>query len=192
MNNKIDNPPGVPPPFGSYSHGIETDPGKRVLCISGQLAVREDGSAPADFAAQAELAFSNMLTVLKGGGMAPEDIVRLGVVPGRWRRSRGLSRGAPPHDPRLREALIDPNLRAVPGLSRMADRNRGLGRASRLGGQRHALNAAGSATSLRHRASMKARSCNRAMHSAGVSRAAVQGSAIEHKFIVTHDARPSS
>lgn len=79
MNNRIHNPPGVPPPFGSYSHGIEIDPGKRVLCISGQLGVREDGSVPADFAAQAEIAFRNMLTVLKSGGMTPEDIVRLGV-----------------------------------------------------------------------------------------------------------------
>jgi 2-iminobutanoate/2-iminopropanoate deaminase len=79
MNNKIHNPPGVPPPFGSYSHGIEIDPRKRVLCISGQLGVREDGSVPAEFAAQAELAFRNMLTVLKSGGMTPEDIVRLGV-----------------------------------------------------------------------------------------------------------------
>lgn len=79
MNNKIHNPPGVPPPFGSYSHGIEIEPGKRVLCISGQLGVRDDGSAPKDFAAQAELAFRNMLTVLESAGMVPEDIVRLGV-----------------------------------------------------------------------------------------------------------------
>ena len=79
MNNKIHNPPGVPPPFGSYSHGVEIEPGKRVLCISGQLGVHEDGSVPEDFADQAELAFRNMLTVLESGGMTPEDIVRLGV-----------------------------------------------------------------------------------------------------------------
>ena len=59
----------------NYSHGIEVAPGNRFLAIAGQTGQRPDGSVPDGIAAQADLAWANVLTVLREAGMGPENIV---------------------------------------------------------------------------------------------------------------------
>lgn len=58
-----------------YSQGIEAAPGMRFLAIAGQTGQRADGSVPEGMAAQADLAWRNVLAVLAEAGMGPEHIL---------------------------------------------------------------------------------------------------------------------
>ncbi len=71
------NPPGAPVPASSYSQGVIVPPNARWLYISGQVGVRENGELAPTYAEQVEVAFENLMAVLKGGGMGPEDVVKL-------------------------------------------------------------------------------------------------------------------
>lgn len=74
---KAYSPETVAPPFSNYVHAVEAAGDARWLYISGQLGVAKDGSVPADFAAQAEQAFRNVIAVLEAAGMGVADIVRI-------------------------------------------------------------------------------------------------------------------
>ena len=76
MLKKFD-PPGAPKPASPYSQGVLVPPNAQWLYISGQVGVTEDGKLGATFAEQVDIAFKNLLAVLKGGGMGPEDVVKL-------------------------------------------------------------------------------------------------------------------
>ncbi|MFD3941418.1 RidA family protein [Streptomyces sp. NPDC058579] len=65
-----------PSPFG-YSHAVSA-PGELVF-IGGQYASDATGApVPGDFAAQVELAFTNLRLALEGAGLGFEHVVRLG------------------------------------------------------------------------------------------------------------------
>lgn len=70
-------PASVSPPLGTYSHGIELEPGKRLVFTAGQVGIGPDGSVPDDAAAQAELCFSNIAAILAEAGMTLSDVVRV-------------------------------------------------------------------------------------------------------------------
>ncbi len=76
---KIHNPDTVHAPVGAYSHAVEVPPDARWLYISGQVALTPDGRIPEDFAAQCELAWTNLFNVLKSAGMGAGDLVKLTV-----------------------------------------------------------------------------------------------------------------
>jgi enamine deaminase RidA (YjgF/YER057c/UK114 family) len=76
MLKKFD-PPGAPKPASSYSQGVLVPPNAQWLYISGQVGVTADGHLGATFAEQVDIAFNNLMAVLKGGGMGPEDVVKL-------------------------------------------------------------------------------------------------------------------
>ena len=59
------NPDGVHTPFGSYHHIARVPAGAEWLALSGQVGADADGNVPADFRAQAELAYRNILTCLR-------------------------------------------------------------------------------------------------------------------------------
>lgn len=59
----------------NYSQGIEVAPGMRLVAVAGQTGQREDGSVPGDIGAQADLAWANVLAVLKEAAMGPEHII---------------------------------------------------------------------------------------------------------------------
>ena len=59
----------------NYSQGIEVGPGQRLVAVAGQTGQRGDGSVPDGIAEQADLAWANVMTVLKEAGMGPEHIV---------------------------------------------------------------------------------------------------------------------
>ena len=59
----------------NYSQGIEAAPGTRLVAVAGQTGQRTDGSVPEGIAAQADLAWANVMTVLAEAGMGPEHII---------------------------------------------------------------------------------------------------------------------
>lgn len=71
------NPPNVHPPIGSYSHQIEITGNERLLILSGQVGMREDGTVPEDPLEQLEVVFENIIRNLQAANMGVQDILKL-------------------------------------------------------------------------------------------------------------------
>lgn len=73
------NPNTVHPPVSSYSHAVEVPRNARCLFVSGQVALSSAGDVPEGFAAQCELAWTNLVNVLGSAQMSIHDVVKLTV-----------------------------------------------------------------------------------------------------------------
>jgi enamine deaminase RidA (YjgF/YER057c/UK114 family) len=71
------NPHDVHQPLGSYSHQIEMRGNERMLVLSGQVGMREDGTVPEDPFEQIDLAFEDIFRNLRAANMDVKDIVKL-------------------------------------------------------------------------------------------------------------------
>lgn len=71
------NPQDVHEPVGSYSHQIEIKGNERLLVISGQVGMREDGTVPEDPLEQIDLAFENIIRNLRAAGMDVSDLIKI-------------------------------------------------------------------------------------------------------------------
>lgn len=71
------NPESVRPPGGPYTHSIEVAPDARWLYVAGQTGVAPDGSVPEGIEAQSDVAWSNLVAVLKDAGYEIEDVVQM-------------------------------------------------------------------------------------------------------------------
>ena len=71
------NPKAVMQPGGPYSQAVLSPATGQLLHVSGQVAVRLDGSVPADFTEQAELVWSNLAAVLHEAGMDVSHLVKV-------------------------------------------------------------------------------------------------------------------
>ena len=71
------NPKNIHKPLGQYSHQIEITGNERMLVLSGQVGMREDGSVPEDALEQIEVAFENIFRNLQAANMDVRDIVKL-------------------------------------------------------------------------------------------------------------------
>ena len=71
------NPENVHQPLGSYSHQIEIRGNERLLVLSGQVGMREDGTIPEDPVEQIDLAFENIFRNLRAANMDVKDIIKL-------------------------------------------------------------------------------------------------------------------
>ena len=71
------NPQDVHQPLGSYSHQIEVSGPERLLVISGQVGMQEDGTIPDDPFEQIDLAFENIFRNLRAANMDVEDIIKI-------------------------------------------------------------------------------------------------------------------
>jgi 2-iminobutanoate/2-iminopropanoate deaminase len=71
------NPQDVHQPLGSYSHQIEISGNERLLVISGQVGMRQDGTIPEDPFEQIDLAFENIFRNLRAANMEIKDIIKL-------------------------------------------------------------------------------------------------------------------
>jgi len=71
------NPQDVHQPLGSYSHQIEIRGNERLLVLSGQVGMREDGTIPDDPFEQIDLAFENIFRNLRAANMDVKDIIKL-------------------------------------------------------------------------------------------------------------------
>ena len=77
MSHKLINPESLGAPRG-YSHGVLTEPGGRLLFVSGQVAWDERQQiVSADFVEQFDRALANVVAVVTEAGGKPEQIVRL-------------------------------------------------------------------------------------------------------------------
>ena len=71
------NPADVHEPVGSYSHQIEVRGNERLLVISGQVGMRQDGTIPDDPFEQIDLAFENIFRNLHAANMDVKNIIKL-------------------------------------------------------------------------------------------------------------------
>jgi 2-iminobutanoate/2-iminopropanoate deaminase len=71
------NPQELHEPVGSYTHQIEITGNERLLVISGQVGMRQDGSVPEDPLEQLDIAFDNILRNLHAAGMNVTDLVKI-------------------------------------------------------------------------------------------------------------------
>ena len=77
MSLKFINPASLGPPRG-YCNGVMTEPGTRLLFISGQLGWDERQKIiSANFVEQFDRALANVVAVVTEAGGRPEQIVRL-------------------------------------------------------------------------------------------------------------------
>ncbi len=70
------NPKSVCAPASTYSHGFEVPPDARLVFLSGQIAMRPDGSVPQGIEAQTEQVWKNIGNCLADAGMGIGDIVK--------------------------------------------------------------------------------------------------------------------
>jgi 2-iminobutanoate/2-iminopropanoate deaminase len=70
-------PPDVPPPGGPYSHGIAVSGAGTWLHIAGQVGTTADGSVSDDFEAQARLAWTHLVAVLRAADMDVSHLVKV-------------------------------------------------------------------------------------------------------------------
>ena len=71
------NPQDVHTPLGSYSHQIEVTGNERLLVISGQVGMRQDGTVPEDPFEQIDVAFENIFRNLRAAGMDVKDLIKI-------------------------------------------------------------------------------------------------------------------
>jgi enamine deaminase RidA (YjgF/YER057c/UK114 family) len=71
------NPRDVHQPLGSYSHQIEMRGNERMLVLSGQVGMRQDGTIPDDPLEQLDIAFENIFRNLQAAKMGVRDIIKL-------------------------------------------------------------------------------------------------------------------
>jgi enamine deaminase RidA (YjgF/YER057c/UK114 family) len=60
-----------------YSHTATVPAGTELVFLSGQVAVRVDGTTPSTIGEQADLVFGNIVELLRVQGLSPTDIVKL-------------------------------------------------------------------------------------------------------------------
>ena len=68
---------GVAAKIGKYSDAVLVEHSKRQLYVSGTPGIRKDGSIPAGFAEQAELAWQNLVEILDAAGMTVQNLVKI-------------------------------------------------------------------------------------------------------------------
>ncbi len=79
------NPETVHEPVGGYMHQAEISGGERMLIISGQVGMKQDGTVPEDPIEQLEMVFENILRNLQAANMEMEDLVKINYyLVGEW------------------------------------------------------------------------------------------------------------
>ena len=71
------NPQDVHQPLGGYSHQIELTGNERMLVLSGQVGMQEDGTIPEDPLEQIDIAMENIFRNLRTANMDVKDIIKL-------------------------------------------------------------------------------------------------------------------
>lgn len=71
------SPTGVAPPIGAYSHGMLAPAGARLLHISGQIGLAQDGTLAEGFTAQAQAAWQNLAAALAAAGMDVQCLLKV-------------------------------------------------------------------------------------------------------------------
>ena len=79
------NPETIHEPLGGYMHQVEISSSERMLIISGQVGMRQDGTVPEDPIEQLDLVFENILYNLQTADMDMKDLVKINYyLVGEW------------------------------------------------------------------------------------------------------------
>ena len=73
---KAFNPKTVCAPASTYSHGFEVPANARLVFLSGQVAMRPDGTVPEGIEQQTDQVWKNITECLAEAGMGIDDIVK--------------------------------------------------------------------------------------------------------------------
>ena len=71
------NPSTIHEPVGSYIHQIEITGNERMLVISGQVGMKEDGTVPEDPYEQLDIALDNIVRNLHDANMDIKDLIKV-------------------------------------------------------------------------------------------------------------------
>ena len=74
---EIRNPSDIHEPVGAYSHQMEVKGDERLLVISGQVGMRQDGTVPQDPYEQLDIAFENIVRNLHAADMDLNDLIKI-------------------------------------------------------------------------------------------------------------------
>jgi len=77
---RVINPTTIAAPPSNFVHAVEIPAGARTLYISGQTGVNADGSIPEGTNEQADIAWQNLIEILKAADMGVENIVKITVL----------------------------------------------------------------------------------------------------------------
>jgi enamine deaminase RidA (YjgF/YER057c/UK114 family) len=77
---KVINPTTIAAPPSNFVHAVEIPAGARTLYISGQTGVNADGSIPEGTNEQADIAWQNLIEIIKAADMGVENIVKITVL----------------------------------------------------------------------------------------------------------------
>lgn len=79
------NPESIHEPVGGYMHQAELSGNERMLIISGQIGMKQDGTVPEDPIEQLDLVFENILRNLQAAKMEMKDLVKVNYyLVGEW------------------------------------------------------------------------------------------------------------
>lgn len=117
MPHRLVNPTSVSQPAGAYTQCVETASNLKWLHVSGQVGVDKDGKLGADFAAQANNVWNNLVNCLKESGYTMDDVVRINhfLTDGRFTpqyreiRAKYLGNAKPASTLLIVQGLADPN-----------------------------------------------------------------------------------
>lgn len=76
---KFENPAGICPPLGPYSHTVTVPAGSGLIFLSGQIGIDSDGQVGKTIAEQADRAFANVVALLEAHGLDVSRVVKLTV-----------------------------------------------------------------------------------------------------------------
>lgn len=71
------NPKTISAPNGTYSHGVLVTGGSKFLAISGQVAIKSDGTVPDSLNEQCEVIWKNILAILDESGMSIKNLIKI-------------------------------------------------------------------------------------------------------------------
>jgi 2-iminobutanoate/2-iminopropanoate deaminase len=77
------NPEDIHTPVGAYSHQSEVS-NERLLVISGQVGMRQDGTIPDDPFEQIAIAFDNVIRNLHAAHMGLKDLIKVTYILSGW------------------------------------------------------------------------------------------------------------
>jgi len=77
LSRQAINAPDGPQPVGGYAQAVEVAGFSRILHVSGQIPVTQDGTVPSGFGEQCRLAWVNVEARLRAAGMTLDHLVPL-------------------------------------------------------------------------------------------------------------------